>query len=349
MARKQKRDDAALEIQNAAKTLLANIRFSSVDDPMRSIVVTSSIPNEGKSFVSVNLAQAIATSGKTVLLVECDMRRRSLANYLSLHPAHGLYSVLSGQQKLSDAVTATRQRGMYFLDAEPHIPNPPDLLNSRHFEELRDSILNSFDYVIFDTPPVATFVDAAVLSARVDATILVVRENFTHRTEVQNAYDQLQKAGANIAGVVMNHCECQRSEYYYEYYYKDDGKNQGKKIKGDAADAVAMSLDIAGNAGVPLPKPVKAPFSRHARQTPAEGTAPDLKTATPTPRAAAPSQATIPRATPKPASQAPAPSAKPQATPKQIPRMAQSRAQLEASLRGRGSVVPVVRTDDEDY
>lgn len=345
MARKQKRDDAALEIQNAAKTLLANIRFSSVDDPMRSIVVTSSIPNEGKSFVSVNLAQAIATSGKTVLLVECDMRRRSLANYLSLHPAHGLYSVLSGQQKLSDAVTATRQRGMYFLDAEPHIPNPPDLLNSRHFEELRDSILNSFDYVIFDTPPVATFVDAAVLSARVDATILVVRENFTHRTEVQNAYDQLQKAGANIAGVVMNHCERQRSEYYYEYYYKDDGKNQGKKIKGDAADAVAMSLDIAGNAGVPLPKPVKAPFSRHARQTPAEGTAPDLKTATPTPRAAAPQQATIPRAASKPASQAPAPSAK----PKQTPRMAQSRAQLEASLRGRGSVVPVVRTDDEDY
>ena len=209
MARKQKRDDAALEIQNAAKTLLANIRFSSVDDPMRSIVVTSSIPNEGKSFVSVNLAQAIATSGKTVLLVECDMRRRSLANYLSLHPAHGLYSVLSGQQKLSDAVTATRQRGMYFLDAEPHIPNPPDLLNSRHFEELRDSILNSFDYVIFDTPPVATFVDAAVLSARVDATILVVRENFTHRTEVQNAYDQLQKAG--IVGETMARTRARRS------------------------------------------------------------------------------------------------------------------------------------------
>ncbi len=349
MPRKSKRDDAALEIQNAAKTLLANIRFMSVDDPVRSIVVTSSIPNEGKSFVSVNLAQAIATSGKTVLLVECDMRRRSLSNYLNIHPAHGLYSVLSSQQKLSEAVTATRQRGMYFLDAEPHIPNPPDLLSSRHFAELMGHVLDSFDYVVFDTPPVATFVDAAVLSARVDATLLVVRENFTHRTEVQNAYDQLQKAGANIAGVVMNHCERQRSEYYYEYYYKDDGKNQGKKIKGDVADAVAMSLDIAGNAGVPLPKPVKAPFSRHARQTPAEGTAPDLKTATPTPRAAAPSQATIPRATPKPASQAPAPSAKPQATPKQIPRMAQSRAQLEASLRGRGSVVPVVRTDDEDY
>lgn len=349
MARKQKRDDAALEIKNAAKTLLANIRFSSVDDPMRSIVVTSSIPNEGKSFVSVNLAQAIATSGKTVLLVECDMRRRSLANYLSLHPAHGLYSVLSGQQKLSDAVTATRQRGMYFLDAEPHIPNPPDLLNSRHFEELRDSILNSFDYVIFDTPPVATFVDAAVLSARVDATILVVRENFTHRTEVQNAYDQLQKAGANIAGVVMNHCERQRSEYYYEYYYKDDGKSHGKKIKGDAADAVAMSLDGAGDAGAaPLPKPVKAPFSRHARAAAqVEGTAPDLKAAapqTPAPRAAAPQQQA-------PAARATIPQPKPQAQPKQaqVPRMAQSRAQLEASLRGRGSVVPVVRTDDEDY
>ena len=154
-------------VQNAAKTLLANIRFMSVDNPYKLISLTSSVPNEGKTFVTASLGQAIATSGKTCLVVECDMRRRSLANYLSLHPAHGLYSVLSGQQKLSDAVTATRQRGMYFLDAEPHIPNPPDLLNSRHFEELRDSILNSFDYVIFDTPPVATFVDAAVLSARV--------------------------------------------------------------------------------------------------------------------------------------------------------------------------------------
>lgn len=276
------------------------------------------------------------------------MRRRSLANYLSLHPAHGLYSVLSGQQKLSDAVTATRQRGMYFLDAEPHIPNPPDLLNSRHFEELRDSILNSFDYVIFDTPPVATFVDAAVLSARVDATILVVRENFTHRTEVQNAYDQLQKAGANIAGVVMNHCERQRSEYYYEYYYKDDGKSHGKKIKGDAADAVAMSLDGPGDAGAtPLPKPVKTPFSRHARPAAqAEGTAPDLKAApkaqTPTPRAAAQTK-------PQVTAQAKSPATLPQPKQAQVPRMAQSRAQLEASLRGRGSVVPVVRTDDEDY
>lgn len=271
MPRKSRRDDDALEIQNAAKTLLANIRFMDVDNPVRSIVVTSSIPNEGKSFVSVNLAQAIATSGKTVLLVECDMRRRSLSNYLKLHPAHGLYSVLSGQEKLSTAVTATRQRGMYFLDAEPHIPNPPDLLNSRHFGELQDRILKSFDYVIFDTPPVATFVDAAVLSAHVDATILVVRENFTHRTEVQNAYDQLSKAGANIAGVVMNHCERQRSEYYYEYYYKDNDKQSGKNIKGDAADAIDLSLGSAPEVPLPQPNPAKKPTSRHARAASNQG------------------------------------------------------------------------------
>lgn len=325
MPRKSKRDDAALEIQNAAKTLLANIRFMSVDDPVRSVAVTSSIPNEGKSFVSVNLAQAIATSGKTVLLVECDMRRRSLSNYLNIHPAHGLYSVLSGQQKLSEAVSATRQRGMYFLDAEPHIPNPPDLLSSHHFAELMDRVLDSFDYVVFDTPPVATFVDAAVLSARADATLLVVRENFTHRTEVQNAYDQLQKAGANIAGVVMNHCERQRSEYYYEYYYKDDDTQRGKRIKGDAADAIAASLSSSQE--TPLPTPTRGPLSSRLRKASEE-------------------QASASQGAAKPAAQHSALSRAQQ--PRQQQR-AQSRAELQASLQSRASSIPVVHTGDEDY
>lgn len=326
MPRKSKRDDAALEIQNAAKTLLANIRFMSVDDPVRSIVVTSSIPNEGKSFVSVNLAQAIATSGKTVLLVECDMRRRSLSNYLNIHPAHGLYSVLSSQQKLSEAVTATRQRGMYFLDAEPHIPNPPDLLSSRHFAELMGHVLDSFDYVVFDTPPVATFVDAAVLSARADATLLVVRENFTHRTEVQNAYDQLQKAGANIAGVVMNHCERQRSEYYYEYYYKDDDTQRGKRIKGDAGEAIAASLSSSQEVPLPTPRLVRRSLSGLARKA-EDGQESTSQTAT------------------QPAGQHSAQSRAPQ--PRQQQR-AQSRAELQASLQSRASSIPVI-PGDEDY
>lgn len=221
--------DEYQSVQNAAKTLLANIRFMSVDHPIRSMAITSAIPNEGKTFVVSNLGNAIATSGRTVLLVEGDMRRRSLSKALGVHPENGLYSVISGQVPLAQAAVQTATPRMFFLDAEPHIPNPSDLINSRHFSRLIEEMLGSFDYVIFDTPPVGTFVDAAVLGAKVDATFLVVRENFTRRDEVSRAVDQLQKANVNLAGVVMNFCERHSSEYYYEYYYKERDRSKGKR------------------------------------------------------------------------------------------------------------------------
>lgn len=225
-------------VQNAAKTLMANIRFASIDNPIRSIVLTSSVPNEGKSTVSINLAQAIASSGKTVLLVECDMRRRSLANIMGLHAKSGLFAVLSGRATLEDAVLATSQRGLYFLDAEPHIPNPADILISKRFARMVSNMEATYDYVIFDTPPVGTFVDAAILSSVADATVLVVRENFTKREEVVHAFEQLQKAnGANVIGTVMNFCEADSSEYYYEYYNKDDKRQK----KGAAAVAAPVA------------------------------------------------------------------------------------------------------------
>ena len=135
MARKKGGADK-LVVQNAAKTLLANIRFASVDNPIRTLVITSSVPNEGKTTVAVNLAQAIATSGKRVLLVECDMRRRSVADMIGAHAKAGLYAVLSDQVRWENAVVATGQQNMDFLDAEPHIPNPADIISSKRFARL---------------------------------------------------------------------------------------------------------------------------------------------------------------------------------------------------------------------
>ena len=113
---KKKKSSNLLEVQNAAKTLFANIRFMSPDESIRSIVMTSSVPNEGKSTCSVELARAIATSGKTVLLVEADMRRRTLADMLNVRPPAGVYSVLTDATPLSQAVAATQTPNMYFLD-----------------------------------------------------------------------------------------------------------------------------------------------------------------------------------------------------------------------------------------
>lgn len=239
MAKKKGADK--LVMQNAAKTLLANIRFANVDNPVRSLVITSSVPNEGKSTVGVNLAQAIATSGKRVLLVECDMRRRSVADMIGAHAKAGIYAVLSDQVRLENAVVSTQQQNMDFLDAEPHIPNPADIIASKRFARLVKILEDSYDFVIFDTPPVGTFVDAAILSTLADATALVVRDNFTKRDEVVHAYEQLKKAEANIIGVIMNYCETETSEYYYAYYNKD-----GKRVKtGESAATSGPASDFA--------------------------------------------------------------------------------------------------------
>lgn len=234
MPRKKKASSDALVVQNAAKTLLANIRFASVDRPVKSIVLTSSVPNEGKSTVAYNLAQAIASSGKRTLIVECDMRRRSLADMVGARARHGIYAVLSGQVELDEALVATSHRNLFFLDSEPHIPNPADILSSQRFRKLVAQMESDFDYVVIDTPPVGTFVDAAIIATLADATALVVRERFVKRAELQNAYDQLKKADANVIGVIMNMCEAESSECYYAYYNKE-GKRV-RKSEGHVSD-----------------------------------------------------------------------------------------------------------------
>ncbi len=221
MAKKKKETSNQLEVQNAAKTLFANIRFMSVDDPIRTIVVTSSIPNEGKTTTAVHLAQAIVTSGKSTLLVECDLRRRSLASELHLRASTGWYALLTDEVTLAGAVVETPTPNLYFLDVEPSIPNPADLIASKRFARLARQLAERFEYVIYDTPPVGTFVDAAILSTLVDGVVMVVRPNAVKRSELVHAYEQLQKADAKVIGTCATFVEGTGSEYYYAYYTSD--------------------------------------------------------------------------------------------------------------------------------
>lgn len=229
MAKKKKAASNTLEIQNAVKTMLANIRFASVDNPMQSIVLTSAVPNEGKTTTTIELAKAIASAGNSVLLVEADMRRRSAASVLGVHAAHGAYAVMSHALSLREAVISTGTPNFYFLDTEPNIPNPADLLSSRAYAKLVDDACNAYDYVLFDTPPVGAFVDAAILSRLVDGVILVVKIGGAKRDEILTAYDQLQKAEANVIGACATFCEGTGSEYYYAYYNKDNQRVDPEK------------------------------------------------------------------------------------------------------------------------
>jgi len=243
MAKKKtnKRGSGDVEIKNAAKTLLANIRFLDVDNPVKTIVMTSSILNEGKSYVSQILSEAIATSGKTVLLVECDLRRRTLASVLGVHVRHGLYGVLSGAVQAQSAIVATHTPNMFFLDAEPNIPNPSDLFASHRFAQLLEGLSKAYDYVLLDTPPVTAFVDAAVLSHLADATFLVIRENFTRREQVRTTFDQLSKTDGKISGVIMNCCKYQSGDYYSYYYGEQDGGSAPKIQESAAASSTGAS------------------------------------------------------------------------------------------------------------
>lgn len=147
MAKKNHKKLGQFEIpglRNASQTLLANIRFASVDERVKTLVITSSTPDEGKTTVSSNLALAIASAGHKVLIVETDMRRRCLASMLDLHPRNGLYAVLSGDAPLDDVIVPTKYDNLFFIDAEPNIPSPPDLLSTKRFSALVDKLRESY-------------------------------------------------------------------------------------------------------------------------------------------------------------------------------------------------------------
>lgn len=260
MAKKKKKAASnTLEIQNAAKTMLANIRFASVDSPMQSIVITSSVPNEGKTTTTIELAKAIASSGNSVLLVEADMRRRSAASALGVRASHGAYAVMANQITLQEAVVSAGVPNFYFLDTEPNIPNPADILSSRAYVRLVDEACDAYDYVLFDTPPVGTFVDAAILSRLVDGVVLVVKNGGAKRDEIVAAYDQLNKAEAHIIGACATFCEGTGSEYYYAYYNKDNQRvdpekeaRRAKKKGGSTPPPATPAIPRGVNKSVPV-------------------------------------------------------------------------------------------------
>lgn len=287
---KKKIKNNHLEVQNSAKTLYANIRFLSPDKPIRSIVITSSVPAEGKTTVTVQLAEAIASSDKTVLLVECDMRKHDLSSVLHAHCPAGLYAVMTGEEDLDEVVVETDTPNMFFLDIEPSIPNPTDIISSDSFKNLTKKLTDSYDYVLYNTPPVGTFVDAAVLSTLVDGTLFVVRMNSTKRDEIANAFEQLKKAEGNIIGSIATFCEEMGSQYYYGYYGDNGSSNESAATASSAAVASVKEEPPKAEAVTPAPapapttkvsKPASAPAEKAGQSAPAPASAPSSKASQP--------------------------------------------------------------------
>lgn len=199
------------------RTIRSNIQFTSVDRELKTMVITSSGPGEGKSTTSANLAVVFANSGKRVLLVDADLRKPTVALTFKLQNVEGLSTLLGDRQ--ADPRQYVQDSGvenLSILTSGPKPPNPSEMLNSARMAEVIDELKRTYDLIIFDMPPVATVTDAQILASKVDGTLLVVRERTTNKQSLIKAKELLQIAKANILGVVYNAAKkSDESSYYY--------------------------------------------------------------------------------------------------------------------------------------
>lgn len=226
------------------RTLRTNIEFASVDKPIRKLLVTSALPSEGKTVTAANIAVAFAQGGRRVLLIDADLRKAGVHEIFSLANDQGLTDLLrSDEVRLRSLVRPTEQKNLDVLTAGPHPPNPAELLASHRMRSLLPTLTEGYDLVIFDSPPLNVFSDAAVLSSFLDGTVLVVESRRGRLGKIQNARDALAKANADVLGVVLNGLSAKAPAEYGRYYgVRTDGAGGGQFAgAGSGSDAGSAS------------------------------------------------------------------------------------------------------------
>lgn len=211
-------------IAEAFRKLRTNLQFLSVDNPPRAIVVTSSMPSEGKSTTAINIALALAETEHNVVLVDGDMRRPMLHKYLDLVGPVGFSTVLSGGASLNEALQKTRFPGLTVLTAGAVPPNPSELLGSQSARKLLTELRAQFDYVIVDSTPLLAVTDAAILAAGADGVLIMARFGQTRRDQLAHAVGCLESVGAPLLGAVFTLVPMRgTSSYSYSYTYQTYG------------------------------------------------------------------------------------------------------------------------------
>ena len=217
-------------ISEAFRTLRTNVQFTGVDSDTKKIMVTSSGPREGKSTTVANLAVSMAQAGKSVLVVDADMRNPSQHKLFGLDNRPGLSIALVQDQDSQQYIRKTAVPGVTVLTGGPIPPNPAELVGSQRMKRLIQEFSEQFDVVLIDTPPIVAVTDAAILAQEVDGVILVLASGEVNKEYAQRAKETLDKVGAKILGAVLNKVEIKTSEYYYyNYNNAEDSKRKSKK------------------------------------------------------------------------------------------------------------------------
>lgn len=203
----------------AYRVIRTSIQFAQAGKELKTLAVTSCMPNEGKSMTAANLAVVLTQAGKSVLLLDCDMRNPTVHKNFNLSNKVGLSSCISMGTALSDAVQKTSIEGLYALTGGVIPPNPSELLGSEQMKNVLQRAKEQYDYVLIDTPPVMPVTDALIVSRFVDGMILVIASAEVKVEMARDVKNQLVNAGANILGVVLNKVRSEHHGYGYYYYY----------------------------------------------------------------------------------------------------------------------------------
>lgn len=216
MAKKHNYYAKSSPFEESFRTLRTNIQFSAIDKELKTLVVTSTNPTEGKTSIALNLAKSFAQNGEKVLLIDCDMRNPSVTKHIDVNQPKGLTNILVNKEDPHSVMI--QHEGFDVIFAGPIPPNPAELIGSKSMETMLEHLKQQYDYVLLDTPPAGLLTDAAILSTAADGTIIVVAEGETEKSDLARTMETIKNVRGNIIGVVMNKVKSVKSSNYGKYY-----------------------------------------------------------------------------------------------------------------------------------
>jgi non-specific protein-tyrosine kinase len=244
----------------AFRQLRTNLQFVDIEHPLRSVAFTSSIPGEGKSTTTCNLAITLTQAGLSVILVEGDLRRPRIAHYMGIEGAVGLTSVLLGRTHLDDALQPWGDGMLQVLPSGPLPPNPSELLGSQGMQDLLRELEDRVDIVLIDAPPLLPVTDAAVLGTLTSGLVMLVRSNTTKREQLAQAVNTVNAVGGIILGAVMNMVPTRdREAYTYGYSYAPQNASSSRRPQAPLTEGRRPTEDVLPHLRDTAPTPPLPP------------------------------------------------------------------------------------------